>query len=114
MEVKFKSRLQRRRPGAVNILNRIVAVASGGLEYEADQRQEDILMKDMGIDEESQGVITPRSSGERGTGARAVSGQLLREESVWVQMGWTCSMRPRRSRGSCRIRRSKTGGQQSD
>ncbi len=47
MEVKFKSRLQRRRPGAVRILNRIVTVANGGLEYEADQRHAEILMKDM-------------------------------------------------------------------
>ncbi len=37
MGVKFKSRLQRRRSGPVRILNRVVTVASGGLEYEADR-----------------------------------------------------------------------------
>ncbi len=37
-EVKFKGRLERRRPGAVRILSRIVAVVSGGLKYEVDQR----------------------------------------------------------------------------
>ncbi len=57
MEVKFKSRLQRRRPGAV---------ASGGWEYEADQRHTDILMRDMGIDEGRKGVSTPGSNGEGG------------------------------------------------
>jgi hypothetical protein len=48
VEVKFNSRLQRRRPGAVRILNRIATVASDGLEYEAGQRQAGIFMKDMG------------------------------------------------------------------
>ncbi len=47
MEVKFKSRLQRRKPGAVRILNSIATVAKGGLEYEADQRHAEILMRDM-------------------------------------------------------------------
>ncbi len=50
MEVKFESRLQSRKPGAVRILDRIVTVANGGLEYEADQRLAEILMKDMGVD----------------------------------------------------------------
>ncbi len=36
MEVRLKSRLQRGKPGAVRILNRVVTVANGGLEYEAD------------------------------------------------------------------------------
>ncbi len=58
MEVKFKGRLERRRPGAVGILKRIVTVASGGLENEADQRHAQILMKDMGVDEGSKGIIT--------------------------------------------------------
>ncbi len=39
---KFKSRLQRRRLGSVRILSRIVTVASGGVEYEADQRHAEI------------------------------------------------------------------------
>ena len=41
MEVKSKARLERKRPGAVRILNRIVTVTSGGLDYEADQRRAD-------------------------------------------------------------------------
>ncbi len=55
MEAKFKSRLQGGKPGAVRILNRIVTVAKDGLEYEADQRHAEILMRDVGIDEESRG-----------------------------------------------------------
>ncbi len=47
-------------------MNRIVAVASGGLENEADLRHADMLMKDMGVDEGSKGVITPGSNGEGG------------------------------------------------
>ncbi len=35
-EVKFKARLERKRPGAVRLLSRIVTVTSGGLDYEAD------------------------------------------------------------------------------
>ena len=55
MEVKFKGRLERRRPGAMRILNRAVTMASGVLEYEADQKHAEILMKDVGIDEGSKG-----------------------------------------------------------
>ena len=51
MEVRFKARLGRRRPGEVRILSRIATVADSGLGYEADQRQAEILMKNMGIDE---------------------------------------------------------------
>ena len=36
MEVKFKNRLERGKPGSVRILNRIVTVTKDGLEYEAD------------------------------------------------------------------------------
>ncbi len=46
--------------------------------------------------------------------ARASSGQALQEETIPFRTGWTCSAQPRRSRGSCRNRRSKTGVQQSD
>ncbi len=70
MEVKLKERLETRRPGAVRILSRIVTVASGGLEYEADQRHPEILMKDMGIDEGSKGVATPGSNSEGGQDVR--------------------------------------------
>ncbi len=64
--MKFKGRLERRRPGAVRIFNRIAKVASGGLEYEADLRLAEILMKDVGADEASKRVVTPWSNGERG------------------------------------------------
>ena len=38
MEVKFKGRLERGKPGAVRILNRIVTATENRLEYEADQK----------------------------------------------------------------------------
>ncbi len=50
----------------MRISNRIVTVANGGLEYEADQRHAEILMKDVGKDEGSRGVNTPGSNGEGG------------------------------------------------
>ncbi len=56
MEVKFEARLERGRPGAARILSRIATVTSGGLEYEADQRHSEIMMKDVGIDQGSKGV----------------------------------------------------------
>ncbi len=60
MEVKFKNRLERGRQGSVRILNRIVTVTDRGLEYEADLRHTEVLIKDMCIDESSKGVVTPR------------------------------------------------------
>ncbi len=62
VEVKFKASLERKRPGAVRILNRIATVTSGGLAYEADLRHAEILMKDVGIDGGSEGVTTPGSN----------------------------------------------------
>ncbi len=55
----------------MRVLNRIATVASGGLEYEADQRHAEILMKDVGIDEGSKGAIAPgsnRAGGQDGKG----------------------------------------------
>ncbi len=68
MEVKFKIRLERNKPGSVRIFNRIATVMDQGLEYEADQRHAEILMKDIRIDESHKGVVTPRvvSTGEGG------------------------------------------------
>ena len=68
MEVKFKNRLERGKPGSVRILNTIVTVTDHGLEYEADQWHAEILMKDMCADESSKGVTTPGvvSTGEGG------------------------------------------------
>ncbi len=70
MEVMRKARLEGKRPGAVRILNRIVTVTNGGLEYEAGHRLAEILMRDMGIDEGSRGVTSPRSNGEGGQDAK--------------------------------------------
>ena len=77
MEVKFKGRLERGKPGAVTILNRIVTVTGNGLEYEADQRHAEILMRDMGIDEGSKGVVTPGVSTSEG--GQAQEGQARGE-----------------------------------
>jgi hypothetical protein len=62
----------------VRILNKIVTVTENGLEYEANQRHMAILMKDMGIDEGSNGVSTPRVS----TNKRGASGASRRREHV--------------------------------
>ena len=43
-----------------------------GLEYEADQRHAEILMRDMGIDEGSKGVATPGVSRGEGGQVREV------------------------------------------
>ena len=66
MEEKFKGRLERGKLGAVRILNRIVTGTENGLEYEADQRHAEILMRDMGIDESSKGAATPGVSTAEG------------------------------------------------
>ncbi len=78
MEVKFKSRLQRRKLVAVSILNRSVTVVKEGLENEADQRHAEILMKGMEIDEGSGGFTTPGNSSEGGHG---VGGEVKGERN---------------------------------
>ncbi len=45
----LNSRSERGKPESVIILNRIVSVTEYGLEDQADQRLEEILMKDVGI-----------------------------------------------------------------
>ncbi len=79
MEVKFKGRLEKGKPGAVRILNRIVTVTEKGLEHEADQRHAEILMREMGIDESNKGVVTPGVSAAEGgqTGEVLVGGESL-------------------------------------
>ncbi len=44
---------------SVRILNRIVKVTDEGLEYEADQRHAEMLMRGMGVEESSEVVVTP-------------------------------------------------------
>ncbi len=56
--MKFKNRFERGKPGSVWILNRTVTVTVQGSEYEADQRHAEILMKDVCIDQSSNGVVT--------------------------------------------------------
>ncbi len=56
-----------------------MTVTENGLEYEADQRHAEILMRDMGIDESSKGVVTPGVSIAQGgqTGEILVGGESL-------------------------------------
>ena len=84
MEVKFKNRLERGRPGAVRILNRIVTVTDKGLEYEADQRHAEILIKDMGINEGSKGITTPGVVTSEGPAGEEGEGSLLRAVAARV------------------------------
>ncbi len=66
MEVKFKGTLERGKPGAVRMLSRIATVTENGLEYEADQRHAEILMRDAGTDKGCEGVLTPTLSPTEG------------------------------------------------
>ena len=65
MEVKFKRRLDRGKPGSGSILNRIVTVTGQGLEYAADQSRADILMKGMCIDESRKRSSDAKSGKDR-------------------------------------------------
>ncbi len=58
MDVKFKGRLERGKPGAVRILSRIVTGTEKGLECEADQRHAEIIVKDLELPSESKGFAT--------------------------------------------------------
>ncbi len=53
MEVTFKARVERAREGAVRILIRIVDITESGLEYEADQKHAEIMVRDLGLREGS-------------------------------------------------------------
>merc|ERR1712079_979706 len=44
---------------AIRILNRIITWGDDGIEYEADQRHAEIIIKQMGLREESRSVVTP-------------------------------------------------------
>ena len=41
------------------ILNRIISWTDNGIEYEADQRHAEIIVKQMGLKDNSKGVVTP-------------------------------------------------------
>ncbi len=73
MEVQFKGRPERSKPGAVRILSRIATVTGNGLEHESGQRHAEILMRHMGIDEGSQGVATPGVSTSEGEASSRIS-----------------------------------------
>ena len=60
-EVKFRARLG---PGknddkAVRLLNRVIEWTETGIQYEADQRHAELIIKDMGLSGSSNGVVTP-------------------------------------------------------
>ena len=80
MEVKFQARLERGKPGAVRILNRIITVTDKGLQYEADQRHAEIIMRAMGVDESAKEVATPGVSSIEGG---QVQGDQVRGESLF-------------------------------
>jgi hypothetical protein len=123
MEVNFKARLERRRPIAVRVLSSIVAVTSGGLDYEADQRHAEILIMDVGVDEGSKGITTPGSNSEGGQDVRGeVKGNTNESRYRAVSAGGNylgqdrmdMQLRPRRSRGSCPSRTSRSGRRRRD
>ena len=53
-------------------------VTEDGLEYEADQRHAEILMRDMGMDESCKGVVTPGVSAGEWRGGRGGMRRLPR------------------------------------
>ena len=58
-QVKFKARIGGAGKEATRILNRVVQDTKEGLEYEADQRHAEIVIRDMGLKADSKGVGTP-------------------------------------------------------
>jgi len=60
-EVKFKGRLgpDNTDNKAVRILNRIVTWTNEGIRYEADQRHAEIIVRQLGLTEESNSAVTP-------------------------------------------------------
>ena len=65
-EVKFRGRIG---PGSgddksIRILNRVVTWTEEGIEYEADQRHAEIIIKGLGMQADSKGVATPGNKRE--------------------------------------------------
>merc|ERR1711911_187427 len=60
-EVKFRGRIgpESTDEKCIRILNRVVQWTDEGIEYEADQRHAEIIVKALGLGEESKGVVTP-------------------------------------------------------
>eukprot|EP00969_Alexandrium_andersonii_P111187 4908720-Alexandrium_andersonii.AAC.1 len=61
MSTKVKGRLGPRREDMkeMRVLNRIVTWTDEGIWYEADQRHAELIIKGLGMKEESKGVVTP-------------------------------------------------------
>ncbi len=97
MGVKLKDSLERKKPGLVRILNRIVTVTDPGLQCEADQRHAEIVMKGMCIDKSSKGVVAPGvvSTGEGGASLRKRNPIAWRRESIQSGVGETQLPGPR-------------------
>ncbi len=101
------------------MLNRILTVTSGGLDFQSDHWHSEILMKDTGVDEGSKGATTPGSNSEGGHGeaqgdrgerrysAVAARGNFLGQGRMDIQFA-----AKEVSRFMCR--RSKTGERRRD
>ena len=65
-EVKFRGRigLGSGDDKSIRILNRVVTWTEEGIEYEADQRHAEIIIKGLGMQAESKGVATPGNKRE--------------------------------------------------
>ena len=100
MNIKVKARLRRGEEGSVRILNRVVAVARDGLEYEADQRHAEIIMRDLWLGIGSKSVVTPGTSTVEGGMFRRRSKeraeQWRRGGTTSPRIGLTSSSQPRR------------------
>ncbi len=77
MEVGHKERLIRGHEGAVRVLNRVVSSTKEGIEYEVDQRHAEIIVRDVGLTENSKGASTPGVNDESGTGKEGEANETL-------------------------------------
>ena len=60
-EVKFRARLgpEPTDDKSVRLLNRVITWTADGIHYEADQRHAELVIKDMGLEGNSNSVVTP-------------------------------------------------------
>ena len=88
----------------VKILNRIARWTAGGAEYEADPRQAERLVSDLGLDGAKR-VGTPgvkqtfeMTSRDKHLAVEkhTVSEPLPRGETTWASVGFRCSTQPRK------------------
>ena len=64
-EIKLKARLKDT-GDSVRILSRVVTVTDEGIEYEADQRHSEIIVRELGLDSKSKTVVTPGTKDSTG------------------------------------------------